>query len=361
MSDAPDGTPGGAGWGVDPWETAAVAAARAGVQVRPLSGLADFTRAADVLDEVWCRRPEDPPELQPALMVALDHAGNYLVGAWAGEEMVGASVAFLGRRPDGWTLHSHITGVLPGRRGVGAALKWHQRAWALERSIGLVTWTFDPLIARNAFFNLERLGVEFEHYLVDFYGPMHDGRNRGQPTDRVAALWRLTGDRVSAAAAAVTALPPSAPATTAMTASVPATTATTATGPATTAATGSGPATADADPDALTALGASVLLRVAPGGGPEIGPAPGFGPALDRPQGATGHRLIGIPDDIERLRRRDPQAALAWRMALRRVLRPVVDSDRLAVEGFLRSGWYLVRSPGRGQHVPTPAPTWRAP
>lgn len=283
--------------------------------------MADFVAAADLLDRVWGRRPEDPPEFHPPLMVALRHSGNYLSGVWAGDELVGAGVGFLGRDSDGWTVHSHITGVLPGHPGGGAAVKWHQRAWALDRSVRRVTWTFDPLVARNAFFNLERLRADLAGYRVDLYGPMNDELNRGQPTDRIAAVWELTGERVTAAAAAV-----SAPR----------------------------PPRNDPDAEALAARGARVLLRVGPDGQPDPGPAPTAGDSADL--------LIGIPPDIEDLRRRNPPAALAWRLALRRVLRPVLESDRFRIEAFLRSGWYLARAtPGHPARSPATEPDRSAP
>ena len=73
------------------------------------------------------------------------------MGAFAGTRMVGASAGFFSAPPDP-ALHSHITGVAPGgqHRGIGFALKLHQRAWALARAVPVIVWTFDPLVARNA-------------------------------------------------------------------------------------------------------------------------------------------------------------------------------------------------------------------
>ena len=141
---------------------AAAAAAGAGVQVRPLETLEQMTAACVVFDRVWDIGPDEVSEVQPALLRALGHGGNYLFGAYRVDtgELVGASVAFF-TEPLGAAMHSHITGVLPGTagRGVGAALKWHQRQWALERGLSRITWTYDPLIARNSYFNLTRLGA----------------------------------------------------------------------------------------------------------------------------------------------------------------------------------------------------------
>ena len=106
--------------------------------------------------------------------------------------MVGASAGFFTARPD-LALHSHITGVAPhGQgRGIGFALKVHQRAWALARGVPAIVWTFDPLVARNAWFNLAKLGATPTAYLEDFYGPMTDAINAGMASDR-AVTWKWT-------------------------------------------------------------------------------------------------------------------------------------------------------------------------
>jgi predicted GNAT superfamily acetyltransferase len=116
--------------------------------------------------------------------------------------MVGASAGFFTAPPDP-VLHSHITGVAPGgqRRGIGFALKVHQRAWALARGVPEVVWTFDPLVARNAWFNLAKLGALPTEYLEDFYGPMTDAINAGMASDRLLLAWRLDDPAVAAACA----------------------------------------------------------------------------------------------------------------------------------------------------------------
>ena len=75
--------------------------------------------------------------------------------------MVGAALGFLGSDDRGTYLHSYIAGVKEALRGgnVGFALKQHQRAWTLEHGLTRVTWTFDPLVRRNAYFNLVKLGA----------------------------------------------------------------------------------------------------------------------------------------------------------------------------------------------------------
>jgi predicted GNAT superfamily acetyltransferase len=111
--------------------------------------------------------------------------------------MVGASVAFFAA-PAARSMHSHITGVLPGQQsqGLGRLLKQHQREWALAREVGHITWTFDPLVARNAHFNLRTLGTRVTEYLVNHYGAMDDGINRGDETDRILVSWALAAPPV---------------------------------------------------------------------------------------------------------------------------------------------------------------------
>jgi predicted GNAT superfamily acetyltransferase len=285
----------------DAARAAARAADRAGVEIRPLESLTQMQAACDVLTMVWDIRPPATVDVQPHLLRALGHGGNYLVGAYrsGSTEMVGASVAFF-IEPLGAAMHSHITGVLGAGRGVGAALKWHQRQWALERGLGRITWTFDPLVARNSFFNLTRLGARPESYFVDFYGPLDDGPNRGQPTDRAEVVWDLTSTSALEAERA--------------------------------ARDGVSRA-AGFDVDGLLRSGIPVRLRVGPDGEPALGPPP----AVD-----DVAVLVGIPADIEAMRRTDPGSALAWRTQLRTALTSLMAGTAWQVTGFARSGWYLL-------------------
>jgi predicted GNAT superfamily acetyltransferase len=93
--------------------------------------------AADVLAEVW---GGDRGGMPPNLLRALAHSGNYAVGLYDGDRMIGASVAFFAA-PGERSMHSHITGILDGYRsqGLGRLLKQHQRAWAFARDVGHIT------------------------------------------------------------------------------------------------------------------------------------------------------------------------------------------------------------------------------
>ncbi|MEV7969420.1 GNAT family N-acetyltransferase, partial [Sphaerisporangium sp. NPDC088356] len=167
-----------------------------GVVLRELHFIEEFEDVFRLFDGIWHPDPGGAP-ITVELMRALSHAGNYVVGAYEGDRLAGASVGFLAA-PAGRVLHSHVTGTSDGR-GIGFALKLHQRAWALSRGLERITWTFDPLVRRNAHFNLTKLGARPEEYLPSFYGAMEDAINGGDESDRMLAIWRLNEPHVLAA------------------------------------------------------------------------------------------------------------------------------------------------------------------
>lgn len=176
------------------------AARAAGVDVRELTGIDEQSAVVRLLSEIWGRSIDNPP-VPPELLRAFGKAGNYISGAFAGSELVGAAIAFHSD-PDRRALHSHIAGVAPAHvgRSIGFALKLHQRGWALARGIDAIEWTFDPLVARNASFNIAKLHAMPIEYLTNFYGAMADAINGDDETDRLLVRWELRDDDVVAAA-----------------------------------------------------------------------------------------------------------------------------------------------------------------
>lgn len=159
-----------------------------GLEIRTLESASGMAAVASVLQRIW---DTETPIVSVELLRAVAHAGGYVASASCSGELIGASFGFPAIHHGELALHSHVTGVLPDtqQRGVGRALKLHQRAWAAGRGIGLITWTFDPLVRRNAWFNLEVLGARVTDYLVDFYGPMTDAINAHDETDRLVVEW----------------------------------------------------------------------------------------------------------------------------------------------------------------------------
>jgi len=166
-----------------------------GIDIRPLTSLDEVFTASALFAEVW---GGDRDPMPAALMRALAHSGNYVVGLFDRERMIGASVAFFAA-PATRSMHSHVTGVLPEyqSQGLGRALKQHQRSWALARDVGHITWTYDPLVARNAHVNLTVLGARATEYLVNQYGAMYDGVNLGGDSDRLLVSWALASPPVA--------------------------------------------------------------------------------------------------------------------------------------------------------------------
>ncbi len=158
------------------------------LEIRRLADPTDMHNVVTVFQQVW---GSGTPIVGVELLRAISHSGGYVAGAFESGSIVGASFGFLAEHAGERALHSHVTGILPGvqHSGVGRAMKHHQRAWATEHSIRWITWTFDPLVRRNAWFNLGVLGVEIAEYLVDFYGPMSDVINANDTSDRLLVAW----------------------------------------------------------------------------------------------------------------------------------------------------------------------------
>jgi predicted GNAT superfamily acetyltransferase len=262
---------------------AAEAAARTRAAVEGVDSVADLRQVADLFSRVWAA-PQAPP-LPHDIMRSLVHAGGQVHAAFRDGRLVGAAVAVFGP-PPGTACYSLIAAVAPGAEGggIGLALKLAQRAWALQAGAGRMIWTFDPLLRRNAMFNIARLGAVGTEYLVDFYGQIADGVNDPE-TDRLAVDWDLRAALPSRAAPA-----------------------------------------GEEVPDTILAAG--------PGGEPAPGTVPvaGAGPAMLR---------CWIPEDMLTIRRTDPALARRWRLAVRAALGGALDAG-YQVTGVRRTGWYVL-------------------
>jgi len=161
------------------------------IEIRHLHSLDEMNRLLAVADRVWGITPGGM--VGADYLIALEHAGGYVAGAFdaASGQMVAASFGMLSRHADQWCLHSHITGVVPELQGTGLGrrMKFHQRDWARANGLAAITWTFDPLVRRNAWFNLRVLGAVGVEYLENFYGPLNDDINGSDDSDRLLAHW----------------------------------------------------------------------------------------------------------------------------------------------------------------------------
>jgi predicted GNAT superfamily acetyltransferase len=255
------------------WELAHEAAAAAGVELRALPAVEDADLITAVLVATWGEEQAVPREM----LRALSESGNVPYGAFARDDLVGYVLGWAGvDRDEGLHVHSHMLAALPDRRhrGIGYALKLAQRAQALDQGIEVVRWTFDPLVARNAYFNLRKLGVVADRFERAFYGEMTDAVNRGDRSDRLVVRWDLRK-------------PPG------------------------------GPEVTDTAPG-LVALSDD-------------------GPRYDPPPGPMNRALLPIPSEYHALRAADPAAASRWRDVVAEGLESSLAAG-LLVTGFRPAG-----------------------
>lgn len=272
-------------------EAASVAATESGVSVREVTSAAQRHDVQALLAQIW-RTGDHLVPVPSDVMRALSYSGSYVAAAYDAGGIVGATVSLLADdadQPGRLQLHSHVTGVTERarRRHVGLALKLHQRAWALRRGCSVITWTFDPLVRRNACFNLTRLGAHAAAYLVDFYGEMVDGINAGHGSDRLLVRWDIASPDVADRAAGQV-----------------------------------------SEPDAI-----GKILVGADGGLVS-------GAAVTRSRRPL---RCAVPIDIEAMRRDAPERALHWRAALRAALPDALENG-YRITGCTRDGWYILHN-----------------
>ncbi|MCI4066304.1 hypothetical protein MRQ36_28630 [Micromonospora sp. R77] len=247
-----------------PAEPAAAAAFRAGVGIRPIETHADVAAAASVLDRVFA--PGGGHHFYPpSLLRNLLAAGAPMLVAWDGDTPVGVVLALPGWTANGRPLvQSGPMAVLPTARGrsVSVALKLAQRAWALERGVSEIRWTFDAMAAVNANLNLRRLGATVAGFIPGYEGLRDADTHTSLPYDRLLVAWRLTGESDTAHSG------------------------------------NAEPVCAVAAVDGL--------------------------PALNHAWSAARAALVAVPTDIAALRREDPAAASAWQHVVGAVLQQAV-------------------------------------
>ena len=169
-------------------------------KLRVLEAPEEMTAVENLQRLVWTA--PDIEIVPKDLLLAVVHNGGLAIGAFVEADLVGAVFGFPGfySTPDGPRLkhHSHILAVHPDWRtkGIGFALKRAQWQMVRKQGIDRITWTFDPLISRNAHLNIVQLGAVCSTYLRFAYGDMRDGLNAGLPSDRLQVDWWLNTERV---------------------------------------------------------------------------------------------------------------------------------------------------------------------
>jgi predicted GNAT superfamily acetyltransferase len=158
--------------------------------IRDFQTEADYAACVQLQKETWGR---DFTEAVPATMLRIaQKLGGIAAGAFENDQLIGFVFGITGLR-EGEVVHwSDMLAVRPEYRnqGIGEMLKRYQRDRMVERGIQRMFWTFDPLDAKNAHINFNRLGVYAREYVLDMYGrtesPLH-----ATGTDRLIVIWEL--------------------------------------------------------------------------------------------------------------------------------------------------------------------------
>ena len=257
-------------------------------RIETADGIDACRETVPIQEETWSGDVVVPPQL----LLAVVHNGGFVALGYAegDERPAGFVFGFLGIYDYHFRHHSHMLAV---------RLKEAQRDHCLDQGIDTVAWTMDPLEARNARFNMAKLGAFARTYQRDFYGQMPDRLNAGLPSDRLYVEWRIATDHADRRLRGAEAIP----------------------------------SLDDAERD-----GVPYALRQRDG-------QPGDPTPTDE-----GRALLEIPIDFQALKARDAGAALAWRLAARAAFEPAFAGGYAAVE-YLRSAdgrrgaYLLVKQP----------------
>jgi predicted GNAT superfamily acetyltransferase len=253
------------------------------VEIRLVRSQQEYAACEAMSRDIW--GAEERNVVPRELLLTMQLNGGLVHGAFLPDDrLIGFCFGFAGLRDGLLRLCSHQLGVQPEFRGsgIGVALKRRQKDDALALGYELITWTFDPLEARNAYINLNRLGCIARRYDRDHYGSMEDELNRGLPSDRFEAEWWLRREKS----------PPS-------------------------------------------GTNAHVLLRLGPDQEPVSAPATISGREAV---------LIEVPSDFQAIKRKSLELALSWRMASREAFEKALRAGLIAVD-FKREGTYLMAPP----------------
>lgn len=279
--------------------------------IRPLAGLHEMQAAEKLQQEVW--GIGELETVSAAEMIAVQHAGGTVIGAFTGVELIGFVYGFPGYENGRVTIHSHLAAVKPAWRNyqTGARLKQAQRADALARGISEITWTYDPLQSLNAHFNFAKLGVTTRHYKVNFYGAEMTILVPGIGTDRFWVSWQLDSERVRRKSAGL-----------------------------------------PAQPDPAEELStAEKLVELMPGNVPRLNAEVKLTNAAEAPS-----LLIDIPAEIAAVQRESNELAIAWRETTRQAFTSAFAAGYTALEFFHQKqhqpprGSYLLCPSARAEH-----------
>ena len=171
------------------------------IKLRQLQTNRDFEACVQLQKETWGENFSEC--VPPAILMIGQKIGGVSAGAFnAKDEMVGFVFGLTGIKDDHLVNWSHMLAVRKDVRGqdIGWILKLYQRELLLEREVGIVYWTYDPLVAKNAHINLNKLGAKIQEYVPDMYGEdTGSDLHRGLGMDRFIVRWPISDKRVEQA------------------------------------------------------------------------------------------------------------------------------------------------------------------
>lgn len=171
------------------------------IEIREISSVEELIECSRLQREVFAL-PDI--EISPARhLIVTKHAGGFTLGAFVEGKLAGFVLSVPAFQGEDRYFYSHMTAVLQEFQsyGIGAKLKWAQRTRALAAGVKFIKWTFQPVQARNAYFNLEKLGAIIKEYKPNFYGTDYStvgntSENIGLDSDRLFAEWNLESEKV---------------------------------------------------------------------------------------------------------------------------------------------------------------------
>ena len=166
------------------------------IVIRDIESFEEMREVELLQKDVW--QFSDLDVVPRTILVPTKEVGGVLIGAYDGSDLVGFAYGFPGYENGEATHHSHMLAVRPEYRNfnLGFKLKLAQRDRVLSQGIKRITWTFDPLQSRNAYFNFAKLGVIADSYRVDFYGATTSSFLHQAGTDRLWVSWLIDSERV---------------------------------------------------------------------------------------------------------------------------------------------------------------------
>ena len=164
-----------------------------GTVIRELAQHEERAEAVRIQDETWGAGFTE--RVPAAILLVAQKTGGVAAGAFSPEgRMLGFVFGMMGVR-DGQLIHwSDLLAVRPEAQGrrLGEALKTFQRDHCRALGIETMYWTFDPLVARNAHLNLNRLGAAVDEFVPNMYGTNTSSPLHALGTDRFIAAWNVS-------------------------------------------------------------------------------------------------------------------------------------------------------------------------